>query len=74
MASAWLRKHAPASVEVSEAAPAPLEKSHGQYRYHIILKASSGVVLGRLGRDLISLFTIPEEVVMTLDVDPYSMM
>ncbi len=74
MASAWLRKHAPASVEVSEAAPAPLEKSHGQYRYHVILKASSGGLLGRLGRDLISLFTIPEEVVMTLDVDPYSMM
>jgi primosomal protein N' (replication factor Y) len=73
-ASAWLRKNAPASVEVSDAAPAPLEKSHGQYRYHIILKAPSGAALGRLGRDLVSLFTIPEEVVMTLDVDPYSMM
>lgn len=73
-ASEWLRKNAPLSVEVSEAAPAPLEKSHGQYRYHVILKAPSGAVLGRLGRDLISLFRIPDGVVMTLDVDPYSMM
>ena len=73
-ASAWLRKNAPALVEVSDAAPAPLEKSHGQYRYHVILKASSGAALGRLGRDLVNLFTIPKEVVMTLDVDPHSMM
>jgi primosomal protein N' (replication factor Y) len=73
-ASAWLTKNAPASVEVSDASPAPLEKSHGQYRYHVILKAPSGAALGRLGRDLVSLFTIPREVVMTLDVDPYSMM
>jgi primosomal protein N' (replication factor Y) len=72
--SAWLKKNAPASVEVSEAAPAPLEKSHGQYRFHVILKASSGKVLGRLGRDLTHLFRLPEAVVMTLDVDPHSMM
>jgi primosomal protein N' (replication factor Y) (superfamily II helicase) len=74
LASAWLREKAPPSVEVSEAALAPLEKSHGQYRYHVILKAPSGVVLGRLGHDLASSFKIPEKVVMTLDVDPYSMM
>jgi primosomal protein N' (replication factor Y) len=72
--SAWLRKNAPVSVEVSEAAPAPLEKSHGQYRFHVILKAPSGAVLGRLGRDLASLLRIPDDVVMTLDVDPYSVM
>ena len=72
--SAWLKKNASPSVEVSEAAPAPLEKSHGQYRFHVILKASSGAVLGRLGRDLTNLFRLPEGVVMTLDVDPHSMM
>ena len=59
---------------MSEAAPAPLEKSHGQYRFHITLKASSGAVLGRLGRDLTNLFRSPEGVVITMDVDPYSMM
>jgi primosomal protein N' (replication factor Y) (superfamily II helicase) len=73
-ACSWLRENAADSVEVSEAAPAPLEKSHGQYRFHITLKAPSGNVLGRLGRDLLRGFTIPGDVIMTLDVDPYSMM
>lgn len=74
MASAWLGKNAPVSVDVSGAAPAPLERSHGQYRYHVVLKASSGSVLGRLGRDLMQGVAMPEGVVMTLDVDPHSMM
>jgi primosomal protein N' (replication factor Y) len=68
------RKMAPASVEVSEAAPAPLERSHGQYRFHVILKSSSGAVLGKLAREAASQLRLPEDVVMTFDVDPYSMM
>jgi primosomal protein N' (replication factor Y) len=73
-AAAWLRKNAPASVEVSDAAPAPLEKSHGQYRFHVTLKSTSGAALGKLGRDLIHQCKLPDDVVMTLDVDPHSMM
>ena len=69
-----LRQMASASVEVSEAAPAPLERSHGQYRYHVVLKSSSGPVLGRLARELSASMKLPEGVVMTLDVDPYSLM
>jgi primosomal protein N' (replication factor Y) len=69
-----LRQMASASVEVSEAAPAPLERSHGQYRYHVVLKSSSGPVLGRLARELSSSMKFPDGVVMTLDVDPYSLM
>lgn len=72
--SSWLKKKAPASVEVSEAAPAPLEKSHGRYRYHVMMKGSSGTQLGLLGRQLCSDLALPEDVVMTLDVDPCSMM
>lgn len=69
-----LREEAPASVEVSEAAPAPLERSHGQYRYHVVLKSSSGPVMGRLAENLVESMRIPEGVVITLDVDPYSLM
>lgn len=69
-----LREMASASVEVSEAAPAPLERSHGQYRYHVVLKSSSGSVLGRLARDIMAAAKLPEDVVMTPDVDPYSLM
>jgi primosomal protein N' (replication factor Y) len=69
-----LRQMAPSSVEVSEAAPAPLERSHGQFRYHVVLKSSSGPVLGRIVRELSASLKLPEGVVMTLDVDPYSLM
>jgi primosomal protein N' (replication factor Y) len=72
--SSVLKKMAPSSVEVSEAAPAPLEKSHGQYRYHVTMKSASGARLGRLARELSSGLRLPEEVIITLDVDPYSMM
>ena len=74
MVSEKFRKLAPASVEVSEAATAPLERSHGQYRFHVILKSSSGAVLGKLARQAASQLRLPEDVVMTFDVDPYSMM
>lgn len=66
------RAAAPPSVEVSVAAPAPLERAHGQYRFHVVLKAASGVLLGRLSREVT--VKLPHDVVMTLDVDPYSLM
>ena len=69
-----LRGLAPSSVEISETAPAPLERSHGQYRFHAVLKAPSGTVLGRVARDLVASVKLPGGVVMTLDVDPYSLM
>lgn len=68
------RKKAPVSVEVSEASPAPLERSHGQYRFHVTLKAKSGVVLARLIREVTSELNLPEGVILTVDVDPYSLM
>ena len=73
-ACAVLRKIAPASVDVSEASPAPLERSHGQYRFHVVLKSSSGAVLGKLAREASARLQLPDNVVMTFDVDPYSML
>jgi primosomal protein N' (replication factor Y) len=72
--AAIFRKKAPASVEVSEAFPAPLERSHGQYRFHVTLKSKSGIVLARLVRDVSLELKLPEGVIMTIDVDPYSLM
>ena len=62
------------SIEVSEAAAAPLERAHGQYRFHVTLKAKSGVVLARLVREVTAELNLPEDVIMTIDVDPYSLM
>ncbi len=65
---------APASVQVSTAVPAPLERAHGQYRFHITLKGASGAQLGKLAREVSSAIKLPEGIIMTLDVDPYSLM
>jgi primosomal protein N' (replication factor Y) len=62
---------ASSSIEVSEAAAAPLERAHGQYRFHVTLKAKSGVVLARLVREVTAELNLPEGVIMTIDVDPY---
>jgi primosomal protein N' (replication factor Y) len=64
---------APASVQVSAAAPAPLERAHGQYRFQVTLKARSGALLGKLAREVSASLRLPEGIVMTLDVDPYSL-
>jgi primosomal protein N' (replication factor Y) len=69
-----LRANAPSSVEVSESAPAPLERAHGQYRYHVILKGKSGVALAGVVRDTTSKLKLSDGIVMTVDVDPYSLL
>jgi len=69
-----LRIKAPSSVEVSEASPAPLERAHGQYRYQVTLKAKSGVALARIVREVALEFKLPEGIILTVDVDPYSLM
>jgi primosomal protein N' (replication factor Y) len=68
------RAKATSSVEVSEAAAAPLERAHGQYRYHVALKSQSGSVLGKLVREVSMCLKLPKGVIMTVDVDPYSLM
>jgi len=69
-----LQESAPTSVEVSAAAPAPLERAHGQYRFHVALKADSHALMGRVVREVVTAMKLPEGVVLTLDVDPYSLM
>ena len=68
------QKAAPATVHVSAAAPAPLERAHGQYRFHVTLKSLSGALLGNLAREVSASLRLPEGIVMTMDVDPYSLM
>ena len=68
------QKAAPSTVQVSSAAPAPLERAHGQYRFHVALKSASGALLGKLAREVSQGLKFPEGIVLTLDVDPYSLM
>ena len=69
-----LRKALPSEVVVGEAVPAPLERAHGQYRFHIALKGSSAKKMGTVIRGVLEKTSFPSGVITTIDVDPQSLM
>ena len=69
-----LRKALPPEVSVGEAVPAPLERAHGQYRFHIALKGSSAKKMGMVLRSVLEKTSFPSGVITTIDVDPQSLM
>src|SRR5438445_1667610 len=68
-----LREALPEEFTVSDATPAPLEKLHGQFRFHILLRGSAIMRLSRLIRDVIDKLPFPEDVASAVDVDPYQL-
>jgi len=69
-----LRDGMPPGVTLGEPAPAPLEKSHGQYRFHIMLRSRSVRTLSRHIRSVLGKLTFPEDVIVTVDVDAYHLL
>lgn len=64
----------PAGTTLSEPAPAPLEKSHGNYRFHLMLRTRAILKLSRQLRVVLDKLTFPEDVIVTVDVDAYQLM
>src|SRR3989440_3263917 len=69
-----LRESLPQEFMVAEAAPAPLEKLSGQYRFHILLRGSAIMRLSRLIRETLDKLPMPEDVAVAVDVDPYQLL
>jgi primosomal protein N' (replication factor Y) len=69
-----LRESLPPGTTLSSPAPAPLEKSHGNFRYQLMLRSRSILKLSRTLRGILEKLTFPEEVIVTVDVDPYQLM
>ena len=59
---------------VGDAAPAPLEKLQGQYRFHILLRGAAIMRLSRLVRETLGKLPFPEDVAVAVDVDPYQLL
>ena len=59
---------------VAGPAPAPLARAETQYRYQIMLRTHQMTRLGRRLSVLLSAMSLPEDVMLTVDVDPVSMM
>ena len=69
-----LKETLPANVTLGEFAPAPLEKSHGNFRFHIAIRAQGIVKVSRMIRDVLDRLTMPEDVFAVVDVDAIQLM
>jgi primosomal protein N' (replication factor Y) (superfamily II helicase) len=61
-------------VTLHEVVPAPIERSKGYYRYQILLRTPHIRKLSRTIRAVLDKLTIPEDVLISLDVDPYQLL
>ena len=59
---------------VGEATPAPLKKLQSQYRFHILLRGQAIVRLSRKVRETLDKLPFPDDVIVTVDVDPYQLL
>jgi primosomal protein N' (replication factor Y) len=59
---------------LSGATPAPLEKLQGQFRFHILLRGEAIMRLSRLVRETLEKLPLPEDVLASVDVDPYQLL
>jgi primosomal protein N' (replication factor Y) len=69
-----LRSALPPKVELGEAVPAPLERAHGAYRFHIAIKGGSIKKMGTALRSVLEKSSFPKGVITTVDVDPQSLL
>jgi primosomal protein N' (replication factor Y) len=64
----------PVDILLGDAAPSPLQKAKGQFRYQISLRGPQSHTLTRHIREVMAKLPLPEEVHLAIDVDPYQLM
>jgi primosomal protein N' (replication factor Y) len=64
----------PADTIISNPAPAPIEKSHGQYRFHLMIRTRRITRLSKGLHEILEKLTFPEEVLVSVDVDAYQLL
>jgi len=69
-----LKESLGSEYNTSDATPAPLEKLQGQFRFHILLRGEAIMRLSRLVGETLEKLPLPEDVVATVDVDPYQLL
>jgi primosomal protein N' (replication factor Y) len=69
-----LRENLGAEFIVGDATPAPLEKLQGQFRFHILMRGEAIMRLSRLVRETLDKLPLPEDVLASVDVDPYQLL
>jgi primosomal protein N' (replication factor Y) len=54
--------------------PAPLEKSHGNFRYHLALRTRAVLKTSRALRGVLDKLPLPEDVFIVVDVDAHHLL
>lgn len=70
---ARLKRGLPEEMNLTEPLPSPLVKSHDQWRFQVILKGVNPRRMSEHIRNVMKDLTFPSDVIVTFDVDPYSM-
>jgi len=68
-----LKRKLPDGITLTDPLPSPLVKTHDQWRFQIVLKSPGARLLARHIRETMKDLTFPDDVVVTIDIDPYSM-
>jgi len=68
-----LKKTLPEGIVLTEPLPSPLVKSHDQWRFQVLLKSTGVRRMVRHVREVLAGLTFPDDVIVTVDVDPYSL-
>ena len=61
-------------MTLGEPAPAPLEKSHGNFRFHLSLRSRAVLKLSRAIRSVLDKLPMPEDVFAVVDVDAHQLL
>lgn len=69
-----LRLTLPDAIKVGEAVAAPLERAHGYYRFHVALHGFFPKSIKATLRKTLSKSLFPSGIIVTMDVDPQSLM
>src|SRR5213080_1181255 len=69
-----LKEALPEEFILGDATPAPLEKLQGQFRFHVLIRGEAIMRLSRLVRETLDKLPFPEDVTVTVDVDPYQLL
>jgi primosomal protein N' (replication factor Y) len=64
----------PADTLIGNPGPAPIEKSHGQYRFQLMMRTRRMTQLSKGLQEVIEKLTFPEEVLVSVDVDAYQLL
>lgn len=68
-----LKRNLPDNMVMTEPLPSPLTKSHDQWRFQVMLKCGRARALNQHIQGVMEDMSFPDDVIVTVDIDPYNL-